>query len=172
MTSMNIARALSVFAGALLLAAACVTSEQTSPQSQAASLAGTSWRLVQFKGGDGQILTPDDRSKYTFQFNSDGSLVVRLDCGLSAARACFMDRNALPCNALHLEDAMALPAERMKAMRERRSVRGLRELRLIVPDARSKAVRRRVAKEVAGLDRSRELEALRWIEAVSVFDDR
>ena len=67
---------------------------------------------------------------------------------------------------------MALPAERMKAMRKRRSVRGLRELRLIVPDARSKAVRRRVAKEVARLDRSRELDALGWIAAVSLFDDR
>lgn len=67
---------------------------------------------------------------------------------------------------------MALPAERMKAMRERRSERGLRKLRLIVPDARSKVVRRRVAKQVAGLDRSRESDALDWIEAVSVFDER
>jgi hypothetical protein len=67
---------------------------------------------------------------------------------------------------------MALAAERMKAMRERRRARGLRELRLIVPDARSKAVRRRVAKEVARLDRSRELEVLGWIEAVSEFDTR
>jgi Protein of unknown function (DUF3018) len=63
-------------------------------------------------------------------------------------------------------------AERMKAMRERRRARGLRELRLMVPDARSKAVRRRVAREVAALDRSRELEALKWIEAVAEFDDR
>jgi len=61
-------------------------------------------------------------------------------------------------------------AERMKAMRERRRARGLRELRLVVPDARSKVVRRRVARQVAGLDRARELEALRWIEAVSEFD--
>jgi hypothetical protein len=67
---------------------------------------------------------------------------------------------------------MAVAAERLKAMRERRRARGLRELRLIVPDARSKAVRRRVAKEVASLDRSRELEALGWIEAVSEFDVR
>jgi len=67
---------------------------------------------------------------------------------------------------------MALAAERMKAMRERRRARGLRELRLIVPDARSKAVRRRVAKEVAGLDRARELKVLAWIEAVSEFDAR
>jgi hypothetical protein len=67
---------------------------------------------------------------------------------------------------------MALAADRMKAMRERRRARGLRELRLIVPDARSKAVRRRVAKAVAGLDRSNEIEAMRWIEAVSDFDTR
>jgi hypothetical protein len=67
---------------------------------------------------------------------------------------------------------MALASERMKAMRERRRARGLRELRLIVPDARSKAVRRRLAKEVAGLDRSRESDALAWIESVSEFDGR
>jgi hypothetical protein len=65
---------------------------------------------------------------------------------------------------------MALPADRMRAMRERRRARGLRELRLVVPDARSKAVQRRVARQVAALDRNRELEAMRWIEAVSEFD--
>jgi hypothetical protein len=58
----------------------------------------------------------------------------------------------------------------MKAMRERRRSRGLRELRLVVPDARSKAVRKRVAKQVAGLDRTLELEAMRWTESVSEFD--
>ena len=72
--------------------------------------------------------------------------------------------------ALFWGDIVAVPAERMKAMRERRRARGLRELRLIVPDARSKAVRRRVARQVAGLDRSGELDAMRWIEAVSEFD--
>ena len=61
-------------------------------------------------------------------------------------------------------------AERMKAMRDRWRARGLRELRLVVPDARSKAIRRRVAKEVAGLDPALELAALGWIEAVSEFD--
>jgi hypothetical protein len=67
---------------------------------------------------------------------------------------------------------MALASDRMRAMRERRRARGLRELRLIVPDARSKAVRRRVAKAVAGLHPSSELEAMKWIEAVSEFDTR
>ena len=67
---------------------------------------------------------------------------------------------------------MALPGLRMKGIPERRSLRGLREVRLVVPDARSKAVRGRVAKQVAGLDRSREVAALCWIEAVAVFDGR
>ncbi|MGH8291639.1 MAG: antitoxin MazE-like protein [Steroidobacteraceae bacterium] len=67
---------------------------------------------------------------------------------------------------------MALAAERMRAMRERRRARGLRELRMVVPDARSKQVRRRVAKQVANLDRGGELEAMKWIEAVSEFDTR
>ncbi len=57
-------------------------------------------------------------------------------------------------------------------MRQRRRGRGLRELRLVVPDARSNAVRRRVAKAVGRLDRSGEIEAMRWIEAVSEFDTR
>jgi hypothetical protein len=65
---------------------------------------------------------------------------------------------------------MAAPAERMKLMRQRRRVRGLRELRLVVADARSRAVRRRVARAVARLDPDRERDALQWIEAVSEFD--
>jgi len=65
---------------------------------------------------------------------------------------------------------MAAPAERMKTMRDRRRAQGLRELRLVLPDARSLSVRRRVAKEVAGLDQNREDDALTWIEAVSEFD--
>lgn len=67
---------------------------------------------------------------------------------------------------------MVLAADRMRAMRERRRARGLRELRLVVPDARSRAVRRRVAKQVEKLDRARELDAMRWIEAVAEFDAR
>ena len=67
---------------------------------------------------------------------------------------------------------MAEASERMRAMRGRRRTRGLREVRLIVPDARTTAVRRRVARQVAALHLSRELEALKWIEAVAEFDDR
>jgi hypothetical protein len=64
---------------------------------------------------------------------------------------------------------MAAAAERMKMMRQRRRARGLRELRLVVADPRSRAVRRRVAKQVASLDPDRERDALNWIESVSEF---
>jgi hypothetical protein len=66
---------------------------------------------------------------------------------------------------------MAPPAERMRMMRERRRAQGMRELRLIVPDARSKAVRRRIARQVAHLKPQSERDALGWIEAVSEFDE-
>jgi hypothetical protein len=65
---------------------------------------------------------------------------------------------------------MSAPAERMKRMRERRRGRGLRELRLVVPDARSRAVRREIARQVARLGESSERDALAWIESVSEFD--
>jgi hypothetical protein len=66
---------------------------------------------------------------------------------------------------------VAVAAERMKAMRERRRAGGLRELRLVLPDARSAAVRRRVAAQVARLRQSSEDDSLGWIEAVSELDE-
>jgi hypothetical protein len=66
---------------------------------------------------------------------------------------------------------MAAPAERMKTMRERRRARGLRELRLVLPDSRAPSVRRRVAAQVAALRPAGEDDAMRWIESVSEFDN-
>jgi heat shock protein HslJ len=43
-------------------------------------LAGTSWQLVKFQGGDGSSQLPDDRTKYTMVFGSDGKVAFRLDC--------------------------------------------------------------------------------------------
>ena len=65
---------------------------------------------------------------------------------------------------------MTAPAERMRTMRQRRRARGLREVRFVIADPRSRAVRRRVAKQLAGLDATRERDALHWIESVSEFD--
>jgi hypothetical protein len=55
-------------------------------------------------------------------------------------------------------------------MRARRGRQGLRELRIVVPDARSEAVRRRIVAQVATLNPESERDALLWIEAVSEFD--
>ena len=56
-------------------------------------------------------------------------------------------------------------------MRLRRRARDKREVRMILPDARSNDVRARVADSVARLDRRHESEALRWAEAISEFDE-
>jgi len=65
---------------------------------------------------------------------------------------------------------MSAPAERMKMMRDRRRAQGLRELRLVIPDARSQSIRKRVAIEVARLGGKTEAEVLDWIETASEFD--
>ena len=43
-------------------------------------LNGTSWQLVKFQGPDERTFTPDDKSKYTIKFGTDGRVVVRVDC--------------------------------------------------------------------------------------------
>lgn len=42
---------------------------------------------------------------------------------------------------------------------------------MTLPDARLRQVRERIADSVGGLDPTAEAEALRWIEAVSDFDE-
>jgi hypothetical protein len=64
---------------------------------------------------------------------------------------------------------MPAPAERMRMMRERPRRRGLRELRLVVPDSRLQSAGD-VWPAKSLLVRSCEDDALRWIEAVSEFD--
>ena len=66
---------------------------------------------------------------------------------------------------------MVKTAERMKAMRERRRAGGLREIRLIVSDARTAATRARIAHQVQSLSALDEQEAMTWIDSVSEFDE-
>ena len=61
----------------LLLAFGCVQS-MSSPAAD--DLSGTAWQLVKFSGGDDTVLAPDDKSKYTLAFGSDGSLSALIDC--------------------------------------------------------------------------------------------
>jgi hypothetical protein len=66
--------------GMILLLAACAGVAPTPSQSAAPNLGGTSWQLVKFQGSDDKTLTPDDKTKYTIQFNTDGVLSARIDC--------------------------------------------------------------------------------------------
>ena len=66
--------------GMILLLAACTGVAPTPSQSAAPNLGGTSWQLVKFQGSDDKTLTPDDKTKYTIQFNTDGVLSARIDC--------------------------------------------------------------------------------------------
>lgn len=61
----------------LAFGAAC---PQVAPQRPAPGLTGTSWQLVRFEGGDGTMLTPDDKGKYTIAFGTNGRVSVRIDC--------------------------------------------------------------------------------------------
>ncbi|MDX6613685.1 MAG: para-nitrobenzyl esterase [Blastocatellia bacterium] len=44
------------------------------------TLAGTSWKLVKFQTSDDTTLVPDDGSKYTVTFGSNGRITSRVDC--------------------------------------------------------------------------------------------
>ena len=63
-----------------LLLLAAITAVAETPPRAAADLVGEPWRLVQFQGGDGTVLKPDDPAKYTIQFNADLSVSARIDC--------------------------------------------------------------------------------------------
>jgi para-nitrobenzyl esterase len=67
-----------------LAAVATTSSELTIARGQrlslAPGLAGTSWKLVKLQAGDETTLVPDEGSKYTITFRSDGRVVSRVDC--------------------------------------------------------------------------------------------
>src|SRR5215207_1898255 len=66
-----------VISSTLLSSALTIASGQQA--SSANSLSGTSWQLVKFQGPDERIFTPDDKSKYTIKFGSDGRVVARVE---------------------------------------------------------------------------------------------
>ena len=48
-------------------------------------LTGTSWQLVKFQGPDETTYTPDDKSKYTITFGSNGRVSARVDCNRASS---------------------------------------------------------------------------------------
>jgi len=64
--------------GAFLLTSAALA--QTPPAKAPGPLTGTSWQLVKFQSSDDKTLTPDDKTKYSLAFGTDGRVSVRIDC--------------------------------------------------------------------------------------------
>ena len=64
----------------LLLAVPVVFGCAPLAQPPVGGLGGTSWQLVKFQGGDGAVLVPDDKTKYTIALAADGITTVRFDC--------------------------------------------------------------------------------------------
>ena len=73
----------------LTLAAVAIVSATTSSEltfaggqnpSGTNELAGTSWKLVKLQTGDDATLVPDDGSKYTITFGSNGRVSAQVDC--------------------------------------------------------------------------------------------
>jgi heat shock protein HslJ len=71
------------------IASASISSPVTSKRGQRASagnqLSGTAWQLVKFQAPDESTYTPDDKSKYTIKFGSDGRVVARVDCNRASS---------------------------------------------------------------------------------------
>jgi heat shock protein HslJ len=72
-------------------------------------LAGTSWQLVKFQGGDGTTLTPDDGAKYTIEFAAGGRLVARIDCNRGRGMWKSSDPNQIQFGPLALTRATCPP---------------------------------------------------------------
>jgi para-nitrobenzyl esterase len=72
-------------------------------------IGGTSWQLVKFQGGDGTVLTPDDKAKYTVTFTNDGNVSVRFDCNRGRGSWILNGPNQLRFGPLALTRAMCPP---------------------------------------------------------------
>lgn len=57
----------------------------TQNSSGANQLAGTSWKLVKLQTGDETTHVPDDPTKYTITFGSNGRVTTRVDCNRASS---------------------------------------------------------------------------------------
>jgi putative lipoprotein len=93
----------------LLPGLACSIFGQAVPPNAGGDLAGTSWQLVKFQGGDDKTLTPEDKSKYTVAFEKD-RVRVRIDCNRGHGTWKSTGPNQLEFGPMALTRAMCAPA--------------------------------------------------------------
>ena len=79
---MSLTRSITVLMSSILVFTAPAPAAFGQPPSPAAAaaLGGTQWELVVFRGGDGEVVKPDDGLKYTLAFDATGQVAARIDC--------------------------------------------------------------------------------------------
>lgn len=87
---------------------------------------------MKFQGGDGTVLVPDDKAKYTFTFGADGVVIARIDCNRARGgwksdgpnRLQFgpmaITRAACPPGSMHDQIVRQLPYVRSYVIRDGR----------------------------------------------------
>jgi para-nitrobenzyl esterase len=93
----------------LLVTLSVVVGCASKPPVHLAGIGGTSWQLVKFQGGDGTVLMPDDKAKYTVAFTNDGDVSVRFDCNRGRGAWILNGPNQLRFGPLALTRAMCPP---------------------------------------------------------------
>ena len=93
----------------LLLALGILVGCSSSPPVRLAGIGNTSWQLVKFQGGNGALLTPDDKAKYTVAFTNDGNLSVRFDCNRGRGSWILTGPNEVRFGPLALTRAVCPP---------------------------------------------------------------
>ena len=78
---MKLIRMMLALASVGIIAAAITAGGQRS----GSPLSGTSWRLVKFQGPDETTVVPEDKSKYTINFGSNGRVTARVDCNRASS---------------------------------------------------------------------------------------
>src|SRR5262245_63547317 len=74
-----------ILEGQIMIATMLLAAAVVGANLQIDGLAGTAWQLVKFQGSDDKTLTPDDKSKYTIEFGTDGAVSARVDCNRGRA---------------------------------------------------------------------------------------
>ena len=64
---------------------------------------------MQFQGGDGKVLRPDDRSRYTLAFGADGRLSARIDCNRASGAWKSAQKDQLELGPMAITRAMCPP---------------------------------------------------------------
>jgi heat shock protein HslJ len=92
-----------------------VTSSPPPAAPAAAALAGSNWRLVEFRSSDDAIgvIRPDDPAKYTMSLASEGRVSMRLNCnranGPWSAKASSQDSGSFTFGSLAMTRALCPP---------------------------------------------------------------